>query len=694
MSVTARQTLSHRHRRLGIQACDDLTLSRSSLAWNLRSLVGDVAWKERRDGGGWGTSTNMMIEQAKEELEILEFQHPNRFQYLKMELKTFISDFESQSLLLKNNPISNYPSALTQDGRPFDNLPMVWGLFPVDPLPGEHPYYIFSKGTYKVGRRGCDIIINKDKGVSRIHAEIVVDEMMCMDHLQKKSSNNSSKVRIRDCSKYGTFINKNLGSKKNVHEFPNRETMFLDGDLVSFGTGNANYRFCFVSLVFFACSSKNSEMNQLQDKISLIGASITRTWSLQCTHVIIDDFISINDEIIDAIVAKKPLVRFSWIEYQFKKKLPLLLEVGGAKVVFVETQDSCSQVSTMGRRAKGNSAGTRVDSQERKQGLGDHLVCVTPAGTTSNTKSFHNFNSQPKVKERELVLAVVSGHLDPSIMASAPVLVTSSCSTDETVVADSDVEMETATSVPSVAINLIESDEDEYKEKIAINKVEVAENGGRAESIVHNMESTDLDGRGNTTVIRTIEHDCATLKPDCSYSTTIMSDYDNITLSREIKDGLVARKDRDHSSESENLDIIYSQNLIVRESNLPRSGHASISGGAIDFKRFRKTSAPSGNSFNNLIPFSKYPYEESDYGNEDVIESVKEEKKRKQMEAIAEDLFNNEKAKKRGAAGSLRGIFARELGASTRSSEHDIFRSNFVKTSSVIQRPTLQHLSP
>lgn len=34
---------------------------------------------------------------------------------------------------------------------------------------------------------------------------------------------------------------------------------------------------------------------------------------------------------------------------------------------------------------------------------------------------------------------------------------------------------------------------------------------------------------------------------------------------------------------------------------------------------------------------------ESDYGNEDVAESVKEEKKRKQIEAIADDLFNNEK---------------------------------------------------
>uniref|UniRef100_F6H9J4 Uncharacterized protein n=1 Tax=Vitis vinifera TaxID=29760 RepID=F6H9J4_VITVI len=31
---------------------------------------------------------------------------------------------------------------------------MVWGLFPVDPLSGEDSYYIFAKGTYKVGRKG------------------------------------------------------------------------------------------------------------------------------------------------------------------------------------------------------------------------------------------------------------------------------------------------------------------------------------------------------------------------------------------------------------------------------------------------------------------------------------------------------------------------------------------------------------
>ncbi|KAG8373550.1 hypothetical protein BUALT_Bualt11G0036200 [Buddleja alternifolia] len=575
----------------------------------------------------------------------------------------------------------------------YQQTKMVWGLFPVDPLPGENQYYIFSKGTYKVGRKGCDIIINKDKGVSRIHAEIIVDEMICMNHLQKKHSNNSSRVRIKDCSKYGTFIGKSLGSKEKVHEFPNKETTLKDADLVSFGTGNATYRFCFVSLVFFACSLKPLEMNQLQDKILLIGASVSRTWTSQCTHMVIDDFISISDQIIDAIVAKKDLVKFSWIEliagkticteipsplqhfptlklegvsvkvtdprsreqclkgytfllestykYKFKEKLQLLLDVGGAKVVHVETLDADSQSS------------------------GDHLVCVMPEGSTSTPEYFRKFNSLPKAKEMELISAVFSGHLDPSIMASAPVLVTSSCSTDETVVADSDVEMETATSLrTSVVVNLIESVEDESER---IQKVESTVNDCKAETVVHIVESAEHDSGGNTATVKTTEHESqgfvppnrATIKPDNSYSTDVKSDTTSISLSRDVNDGIVSRKEKGHSSESENLDIIYSQDLIVREFNVPQSGHSSISGSTMNFKRFRKTSAPSGNSFSNLIPFSKYPYEESDYGNEDVAESVKEEKKRKQMEAIADDLFNNEKVRKRGATGPLRGLFAR-----------------------------------
>ncbi|KAL7231128.1 hypothetical protein ACSBR2_009404 [Camellia fascicularis] len=44
-----------------------------------------------------------MIEQAEEELEILEAQHPNRFEYLKIELKSLIFLLHSQNITLSNN---------------------------------------------------------------------------------------------------------------------------------------------------------------------------------------------------------------------------------------------------------------------------------------------------------------------------------------------------------------------------------------------------------------------------------------------------------------------------------------------------------------------------------------------------------------------------------------------------------------
>ncbi|KZV53821.1 nibrin [Dorcoceras hygrometricum] len=542
---------------------------------------------------------------------------------------------------------------------------MVWGLFPVDPLPG------------------CDIIIDKDKGVSRIHAEIVVDEMIFMEHLGKKASKTSSKVRIRDSSKYGTFINKNLDLKENVHEVPNKEAWLKDGDLVSFGTGDAIYRFSFVPLIFFKCSSKPSEMKQLEEKITSIGARISKNWSFQCTHVVVDDLIPVTHQIIDAVVAKKAIVQSSWIEliagktictempsslpyspslmlegmhvkvtdprsreqclrgctflleslqkYKFKEKLQLLLDVGGAEVVLIETLDD-------------------IKSLGEKTGP---VVCVIPTGST-NSRSFHNLRSVPSVKELELISAVFSGNFDPSMIISAPVLVTSSCSTDETVVADSDVEVETATSVhKSVVVDLVDSADNSSEEKIAIRKVELAEIDCQAGHVHDSVQ--------DNVVIKFIDHENQgfipstrdTGHPDSSYSNAAKSNTADATFSRDGNDG-----DGLRTAKNENLDIIFSQDLIARVFT-PLSRHSSTAGVAINFKRFRKTDVPSGNSFNNLVPFAKYPYHESDYGNEDVAESMKSEKNRKQMEAIAEDLFNYEKGRKRGPAAALRGVFTR-----------------------------------
>ncbi|PRQ21694.1 putative transcription factor interactor and regulator FHA-SMAD family [Rosa chinensis] len=509
---------------------------------------------------------------------------------------------------------------------------MVWGFFPADPLAGEHTYYIFATGTYKVGRKGCDVNIAKDKGVSRVHAEIIVDSMISALPRQTKSSVLSSKVRIRDCSKYGTYINKNLTSVEKIHELPNKETSLRDGDMVSFGTGTAVFRFSFVPLILFACCPENSRVNHpLQEKISSIGARITYHWSQECTHVLVDQVMPMKEDLLDGIMEKKPFVVGSWVEfvaekniltefpsytpfsptmtmegisvkladprsrenclkgytflldstlvYKFGDRLQSLLEVSGAEILLIEGFKSKSQIPDCA--------------------VSDRVVCVVPERVSDDCSD--KLGSLLRVNELGLLCAILNGRLDPCMLKSPCVVVSSSCSTDETVVADSDVE-ETATSVLATA------------------------------SV-------------GTGVVENVPH--AVTKSENNFVMSSRRSSDISTIRGKLDD-----------SESGIADIIYSQDLIARDKSIPCTVVTSANNRFINFKRFRKTNTQSGNSFNNLIPFSKDPYNESDYGSEEVVQSVTDEKRRKHMEAISEELFNNEQGRRRGVAGSLRGILS------------------------------------
>lgn len=515
---------------------------------------------------------------------------------------------------------------------------MVWGFFPSDPLSGEDTYYIFARGTYKVGRKGCDVNIAKDKGVSRVHAEIVVDSMISALPRQTKSSILSSKVRIRDCSKYGTYINKNLTSMEKIHELPNKETSLRDGDLVSFGTGTAVFRFSFVPLIFFACCSEKSQVDHpLQDKISSIGARITYQLSQECTHVLVDQVLPMKEDLLDAIMEKKPFVVGSWVEfvaeknmltelpsytpfsptmtvegvsvkladpksrehclegytflldstlvYKFGDRLHSLVEVSGAKILFVEGFKSNSQITDCA--------------------VSDRVVCVIPERLSDDCSD--KLSSLLRVNELGLLCAILNGRLDLSMLKSPCVVVSSSCSTDETVVADSDAE-ETASSVLATA-------------SVGTG---VVQNVPREISINH-----------------------AVTKSENNFVMSSRRSSDISTIRGMVDD-----------SESGIADIIYSQDLIVRDKRIPCTIVTSANNRFVNFKRFRKTNIQSGNSFNNLIPFSKDPYNVADYVSEEVVESVKDEKRRKHMEAISEELFNNEQGRRRGVAGSLRGILS------------------------------------
>nr|CAN75336.1 hypothetical protein VITISV_012698 [Vitis vinifera] len=263
------------------------------------------------------------------------------------------------------------------------------------------------------------------------------------------------------------------------------------------------------------------------------------------------------------------------------------------------------------------------------------------------------------------------------------ILVSSSCSTDETVVADSDAEVETATS--SHANSAAHTKEVfKYDSKGEISVVADSDAEVETATLIHanaaacTTETIKYDSKGEISVVADSDAEVETatsihtnaavrtaedIKYDSKGEISIgqaanASETGHMTHFRQRNDGVTTRRDKVDESESGNPDVLYSQDLIVRDINLLTS-FSSTKNRIVNFKCFRKAKTQSGNSFNNLIPFAKYPYKESDNGSDEVMQSVKEEKKRKQMEAIAEDLFNNEKGRRRGVAGSLAGLLTR-----------------------------------
>ncbi|KAG9441956.1 hypothetical protein H6P81_017810 [Aristolochia fimbriata] len=510
---------------------------------------------------------------------------------------------------------------------------MVWCLSPVNSFQGAQTYYIFSAGTYTVGRKGCDISVQADIGISREHAKIVVRAMTSSGSPQQMSTGFLTDVIVRDSSKYGTFVNKEAGSQK-VKDLPDRQTNLKIGDLLQFGT--AIFRFSYVSLIFFIHGSKQTQRDySLQEAISSIGACATHKWNSECTHVIADEFSSVTDNLIDAISEKTPVVHTNWIkvlaEKNIRNEFPscslysvnLKLEGETVELAGPEVRERCLDRHTfvMGSthlykfganlQLLLRSCSGRVltvnqfcsDGPSSPDGANDLVLLVIPAGSVKEFDCSRQLSSLSRVDELKLVAATLSGYLDPSIITAPSIQVASSNSTDETIVADSDVEVDTATS----------------------NQVALA-----SQSEVIKQEEIPKD-----TVSMMLQK---IFVPSDKMETAT-------TVEKRVKD------DEPETSEQQNSDIIYSSNLIVRDLNGPTVPQSKSNQKEVNFKRFRKRDIPSGNSFRDLISFCKDPYKEADQES-DLREFIREEKKRKQMEAVAEDLFHNEKVKKRGSAKS------------------------------------------
>ncbi|XP_062201125.1 nibrin homolog, partial [Phragmites australis] len=124
--------------------------------------------------------------------------------------------------------------------------------------------------------------------ISRVHAEIAIEKMVAWDP-RSGAPASPSYVRVVDCSKYGTIVNKVHGTQ-GIRLHKDEGVMLSDGDTVTFGTGNATFRLSFVPIVAFFHGRKLTRIDpSLQAVMISIGAYATRKWSDECTHVLVDE---------------------------------------------------------------------------------------------------------------------------------------------------------------------------------------------------------------------------------------------------------------------------------------------------------------------------------------------------------------------------------------------------------------------
>ncbi|XP_054797488.1 nibrin homolog [Prosopis cineraria] len=408
----------------------------------------------------------------------------------------------------------------------------------------------------------------------------------------------------------------------------------------------------------------------------IIGGGITNAIGQECTHVLVDQNTPLKNDLVDAVVARKPFILKTWVEFVAEKSISteipsynssyiptLSVEGASVRVVDPKAREHCLKgytflldsvrLNKFGGKLKSllEVAGAKIasfeefcsDSQGLDYGEDNRVVCIIPGGPASNSDRFNKQSSLPRVNEIDIISAALSGQLDLSILISPCVLVSSSCSTDETIVADSDTEVETATSARA-SETLCRGDDIKCEK----GEIPLDDAPARSSNMKFVRTETSLDG------VSARLSEKGDIKTE--HRESALHDASQPTSFREGGCGMIVKKDEVDDSGSRHSDIIYSQDLIVRDIDLSSGTNAASISSLPNFKRFRKMHTQSGNSFSNLVPFAKYPYKDSDCENEEINKSVKEEKKRKQMEAIAEDLFNNQKARKRGTAGSLRGI--------------------------------------
>uniref|UniRef100_A0A452YHF1 Nibrin C-terminal domain-containing protein n=1 Tax=Aegilops tauschii subsp. strangulata TaxID=200361 RepID=A0A452YHF1_AEGTS len=479
-------------------------------------------------------------------------------------------------------------------------------------------------------------------------------------------------VSVVDRSKYGTFVNKVQGTQGS--RLRKDEVVVLsDGDTVTFGNGNMTFRFSFIPIVVFFHGKKSARIDRsLQAVMTSIGAYVTRKWIDTCTHVLVDESSPLTPELLDAIITKKPIILGNWFKAMAEKNIHteipsctqyipnLTLDGMDIKMVENKLMENClaghtfilgsSEKYKFGEKIQEllESTGAKylsieefcANSQDSGAGDNDQQILLVPAKSPLEFSKMRPLFPLSKTTDVKLFAAILSGRLEAAAIEPPAYMIASSNTTDETIVADSDVETDTAISDHTVAASksqhhILHMSDDKAESKVtsSVSAVNLEETNVSI-NIQNDLEKEEIS--------EPMEEDVQVIE-----KTTISG----------FKAGgehvrVINKVVQDESSREETCHVIFSQDLIVKRVLRPAPTVSTETGG-VNFKRFKKRQTVSGNSFKALIPCAQEPYRESDYEKGTLNDFMREEKRRKQMESIAEDLFNNQKPqKKKAAAGS------------------------------------------
>ncbi|KAG7470009.1 hypothetical protein MATL_G00134790 [Megalops atlanticus] len=184
----------------------------------------------------------------------------------------------------------------------------MWKLNPVEA--GGETYYLLPGETYVVGRKNCEVLLQNDQSISRVHAHLTVSS-------PNGSQNEPTTLTLKDSSKYGTFVN----GERLANEAPK---VLRSGDRVTFGVFHSKFRVVYEPLVVCSSCVDNEGKAGLSRDIQQLGGQLVNSWIRDCTHLVMPS-VKVTIKTICALICCRPIVKpefFSELRRALQQKRP------------------------------------------------------------------------------------------------------------------------------------------------------------------------------------------------------------------------------------------------------------------------------------------------------------------------------------------------------------------------------------